>query len=49
MRERLQRSYKKVAKAFSRKGVAVLRADSEQSVRLILTRMEQIRLAGRRR
>ncbi|MFL5244999.1 MAG: DUF58 domain-containing protein [Gemmataceae bacterium] len=48
LRERLQRSYRKAAKAFSRKGVAVLRADSKQSVRLILTRMEQIRIAGRR-
>jgi uncharacterized protein (DUF58 family) len=48
-RERLQRSYRKIAKAFSRKGVSVVRAESEQSVRLILARMEQIRLAGKRR
>src|SRR5262249_33658032 len=47
--ERLQRSYRKVAKAFSRKGVTVVRAEGEQSVRLILARMEQIRLAGRTR
>jgi uncharacterized protein (DUF58 family) len=47
--ERLQRSYRKIARAFSRKGVAVVRAESEQSVRLILARMEQIRMAGRRR
>ncbi|MFI4982665.1 MAG: hypothetical protein ACHQIO_20120, partial [Nevskiales bacterium] len=47
--ERFQRAFADLRQTFARLGVPVLCAVNEDSVRLILERMDRLRLIGRRR
>jgi hypothetical protein len=42
------RAFDRVRKAFARFGISVVRVDHRESPRLILSRLEQMRVAGRR-